>query len=103
MYAVIRSGNKQHRVVQGERLKLEKLNVEVGSDYQFTDVLLVGSDDDIKVGAPVVDGATVSAKIVQQGRHPKVDVFKRKRRKGFHKLKGHRQPFTEVEITAINA
>ena len=72
------------------------------TDNLFGPFLLVGNDDDIKIGTPVVDGATVSAKIVEQGRHAKVDVFKRKRRKGFHKLKGHRQPFTEVEITEIN-
>ena len=103
MYAVIRTGNKQHRVVKGERLKIEKLAAEVGADYEFSDVLLVGSDDDVKIGTPVVDGASVSAKIITQGKHAKVDVFKRKRRKGFHKLKGHRQPFTEVEITEIKA
>ena len=103
MYAVIRTGGKQHRVVAGERLKVEKLIGDVGAELQFTDVLLVGADDNIQIGRPLVDGASVSAKIVTQGRGPKIKVFKRKRRQGFHKMIGHRQPFTEVEITSISA
>ena len=103
MYAVIRTGGKQHRVVAGERLKVEKLTGDVGAELQFTDVLLVGADDDVKIGRPLVEGASVSAKIVTQGRGPKIKVFKRKRRQGFHKMIGHRQPFTEVEITSIRA
>ena len=103
MYAVIRTGGKQHRVVAGERLKVEKLTGDVGAELQFTDVLLVGADDNIQIGRPLVDGASVSAKIVTQGRGPKIKVFKRKRRQGFHKMIGHRQPFTEVEITSISA
>ncbi|MEC9466333.1 MAG: 50S ribosomal protein L21 [Myxococcota bacterium] len=103
MYAVIRTGGKQHRVVAGERLKVEKLTGDVGAELQFTDVLLVGADDDVKIGRPLVEGASVSAKIVTQGRGPKIKVFKRKRRQGFHKMIGHRQPFTEVEITSISA
>lgn len=102
MYAVIRTGGKQHRVVAGERLKVEKLTGDVGAELQFTDVLLVGADDDVKIGRPLVEGASVSAKIVTQGRGPKIKVFKRKRRQGFHKMIGHRQPFTEVEITSIS-
>ena len=102
MYAVIRTGGKQHRVVAGERLKVEKLAGDVGAELQFTDVLLVGADDDVKIGRPLVEGASVSAKIVTQGRGPKIKVFKRKRRQGFHKMIGHRQPFTEVEITSIS-
>ena len=103
MYAVIRTGGKQHRVVAGERLKVEKLTGDVGAELQFTDVLLVGADDNVQIGRPLVDGASVSAKIVTQGRGPKIKVFKRKRRQGFHKMIGHRQPFTEVEITSISA
>jgi len=103
MYAVIRTGGKQHRVVAGERLKIDKLEGEVGGDLQFTDVLLVGAEDDIKIGRPIVDGASVSAKIVTQGKGPKIKVFKRKRRQGFHKMIGHRQLFTEVEIIGISA
>jgi large subunit ribosomal protein L21 len=103
MYAVIRTGGKQHRVVAGERLKIEKLTGDVGAELQFTDVLLVGADDNVQIGRPLVDGASVSAKIVTQGRGPKIKVFKRKRRQGFHKMIGHRQPFTEVEITSISA
>ena len=102
MYAVFVSGGKQHRVVEGETLKLEKIEQAVGDTIEFDQVLMVGEGADVKIGAPVVEGAKVTAEIVEQGRHAKVDVFKRKRRKGFHKLKGHRQPFTEVEIIEIN-
>ena len=84
MYAVIRTGGKQHRVVAGERLKVEKLTGDVGAELQFTDVLLVGADDNIQIGRPLVDGASVSAKIVTQGRGTKIKVFKRMRRQGFH-------------------
>ena len=101
MYAVIRSGGKQHRVNQGERLKVEKLEGDVGVELTLDDILLVATDDEIKVGKPLVDGASVTAKIVSQGLGPKIRVFKRKKRLGFHKTIGHRQPYTELEITAI--
>ncbi|MCK5689207.1 50S ribosomal protein L21 [Myxococcota bacterium] len=100
MYAVIRTGGKQHRVVKGERLRVEKLENEVGVDLTF-DVLLIGGDDNTKVGQPLVDGASVNAKIVSHGRGEKIRVFKRRKRKGFHKTIGHRQPYTELEITGI--
>lgn len=103
MYAVVRTGGKQHRVIKGERLKIEKLAGEVGAELKLEDVLMVGGEGDAKIGTPVVEGAVVSAKIVDQGRGKKIRVFKRKRRKGFHKTIGHRQSYTEVEITGITA
>ncbi|MCK7543694.1 50S ribosomal protein L21 [Marinobacter bryozoorum] len=101
MYAVIVSGGKQHRVKEGETLKLEKLEVETGGTIEFDRVLLVGNGDDIKVGAPVVDGAKVTAEVVNHGRHDKVQIIKFRRRKHHMKRQGHRQWFTEVKITGI--
>ena len=101
MYAVIVSGGKQHRVKEGETLKLEKLEVETGGTVEFDRVLLVGNGDDIKVGAPVVDGATVTAEVVNHGRHDKIQIIKFRRRKHSMKRQGHRQWFTEVKITGI--
>ncbi|WP_328188522.1 50S ribosomal protein L21 [Marinobacter sp. OP 3.4] len=101
MYAVIVSGGKQHRVQEGETLKLEKLEVETGGNVEFDRVLLVGNGDDIKVGAPVVDGAKVTAEVVSHGRHDKVQIIKFRRRKHHMKRQGHRQWFTEVKITGI--
>lgn len=103
MYAVIESGGKQHRVVAGETLKLEKLAGTPGDEITFDQVLLVSDGDDLKVGRPRVDGATVSARIVKQGRAPKIRVFTYKRRKNVARRIGHRQSFTEVEITGISA
>ncbi|MFL1403993.1 50S ribosomal protein L21 [Marinobacter sp. M1N3S26] len=101
MYAVIVSGGKQHRVQEGETLKLEKLEVETGGTVEFDRVLLIGNGDDIKVGAPVVDGAKVTAEVVDHGRHDKVQIIKFRRRKHHMKRQGHRQWFTEVKITGI--
>ena len=103
MYAVIVSGGKQHRVVEGEVLKLEKIEVETGGAVDFDKVLLVADGDDIKVGAPVVEGAKVTAEVVSHGRHDKVKIMKFKRRKHHMKQMGHRQWYTEVKITGINA
>jgi len=102
MFAVIRTGGKQHRVISGERLKIEKLVGDVGAELEFDDILMVGGEE-LKIGQPLVEGANVKAKIVAHGRGKKVKVFKKKRRKGFHKMIGHRQSFTEVEITEISA
>lgn len=101
MYAIIKTGGKQYRVTEGETLRVEKLNVE-GSSVKFDQVLLVGGDQ-VKIGAPMVEGASVDAQILRQGRAKKIIVFKKKRRKGYHKKQGHRQAFTEVKITGINA
>ncbi len=103
MYAVIVSGGKQHRVKEGETLKLEKIEVETGASVEFDQVLLVSNGDDIKVGAPVVAGAKVTAEVVSHGRHKKIKIIKFRRRKHHMKQQGHRQWFTEVKITGINA
>ena len=101
MYAVIVSGGKQHRVKEGETLKLEKLEVETGGTVEIDRVLLIGNGDDIKVGAPVVDGARVTAEVIDHGRHDKIQIIKFRRRKHSMKRQGHRQWFTEVKITGI--
>ncbi|MBA4501126.1 MULTISPECIES: 50S ribosomal protein L21 [Gammaproteobacteria] len=103
MFAVIVSGGKQYRVQEGQTLKLEKLAADAGSSIEFDRVLLVGNGDDIKVGAPVVDGAKVAAEVVAHGRGEKVNIIKFRRRKHHMKRQGHRQWFTEVKITGISA
>src|SRR4051812_31601660 len=100
-YAVVRTGGKQHRVVQGEKLKVERLEGEVGSELVLDDVLMIGGEGSPQIGRPRVAGAQVKAKIVAQGRGEKIRVFKRRRRKGFHKTIGHRQSFTELMIVGI--
>ncbi|WP_020410274.1 50S ribosomal protein L21 [Hahella ganghwensis] len=102
MYAVIVSGGKQHRVREGERIKLEKIEQETGATVEFDKVLLVADGDDVKVGAPVVEGAKVSAEIIAHGRHKKVNIIKFRRRKHHMKRQGHRQWYTEVKITGIS-
>ncbi len=100
MYAVFKTGGKQYRVEQGDRLRVEKLPGSVGDAITFDEVLLVGGDP-IKLGKPVVSGAKVEAKIVDQGLGPKIIVFKFRRRKNYRRKRGHRQPFTALEITSI--
>ena len=102
MYAVIETGGKQYKVEQGDVVFIEKLNVEAGDAVTFDKVLVVGGDD-LKVGAPYVEGATVTANVVKNGKDKKIIVYKYKPKKGYHKKQGHRQPYTKVEITAINA
>lgn len=102
MYAVIESGGKQHRVVEGETLKLEKLEVATGESLTFDKVLLVNSGDELKVGAPYVEGGKVTAEVLSQGRHAKVKIIKFRRRKHSMKQAGHRQWYTEVKITGIS-
>ena len=101
MYAVIESGGKQHRVVVGETLKLEKIDFATGGSVEFNKVYLIADGADIKIGAPVVEGATVTAEVIAQGRADKVKIIKFRRRKHHMKRQGHRQWFTEVKITAI--
>lgn len=103
MYAVFQSGGKQHRVSEGQTLRLEKLDVETGATVEFDSVLLVANGEDIKVGAPLVEGGKVTAEVVQHGRGDKVKIVKFRRRKHSRKQQGHRQWFTEVKITSINA
>ena len=101
MYAVIKTGGKQYRVAAGEKLKVEQLPAEVGAEIVLDQVLLVADGDSLKMGRPLVTGASVQAKVVSQGRHDKVRIFKLRRRKHYQKHQGHRQNFTEIEITGI--
>ncbi|MEZ8825580.1 50S ribosomal protein L21 [Vibrio amylolyticus] len=103
MYAVFQSGGKQHRVSEGQTLRLEKLDVETGATVEFDKVLLVANGEEITVGAPLVNGGKVTAEVVQHGRGDKVKIVKFRRRKHSRKEQGHRQWFTEVKITGINA
>jgi len=103
MYAVIKSGGKQYRVQEGQTLKLEKLEIPTGETIEFDEVLLVAEGDDVTVGAPLVEGAKVSAEIVDHGRAKKINIIKFRRRKHSMKRQGHRQWFTEVKITGISA
>jgi len=103
MFAVIKTGGKQYRVAPGDVLRVETLDGDKGSNVEFSDVLLVDNDGDVKVGAPTVDGAKVTAEIVSHGRGKKVLVFKHKRRKSYRKLNGHRQNYTELKIKDISA
>jgi large subunit ribosomal protein L21 len=103
MYAVIESGGKQHRVAEGETLRLEKIEAPTGESIEFDRVLMVGSGDDVKIGTPLVDSGKVTAEVVSHGRHEKVKIIKFNRRKHHRKQAGHRQWFTEVKITGISA
>ena len=103
MYAVFQSGGKQHRVSEGQTLRLEKLDAETGATVEFDKVLLVANGEEIAVGAPLVEGGKVTAEVVQHGRGDKVKIVKFRRRKHSRKQAGHRQWFTEVKITGINA
>ncbi|MCX7514781.1 50S ribosomal protein L21 [Frateuria edaphi] len=102
-YAVIKTGGKQYRVQQGDVLRVELLDAEEGANVSFDQVLLVGSGDAVNVGVPTVAGATVSATVRRHGRADKIRIIKFRRRKHHKKQMGHRQHFTEVEITGINA
>jgi len=101
MYAVIQTGGKQYRVNQGLKLKVEKLDVAEGDSVELDKVLMVANGDDVKIGTPYVDGGKVTAKVVSHGRGKKVKIIKFKRRKHHLKRQGHRQAFTELEITDI--
>lgn len=102
MYAVIATGGKQYKVEEGKSVRVEKLPGDVGGEVTFDQVLFVGTESEPKIGMPNVSGVTVAAKILAQDRARKVIVYKKKRRKGFEKRYGHRQPYTEVKITKIN-
>lgn len=103
MYAVILSGGKQYRVKEGDVLKLESLPEENGSTFDFEKVLMVGEGSDIKLGSPYLTGSKVSATVLSQGRHKKIEIIKFRRRKHHEKWQGHRQNYTEVKITKIVA
>jgi large subunit ribosomal protein L21 len=98
---VFRTGGKQYRASEGAVLRVERLDAEVGDTVEFDQVLLVGEGSDVKIGAPVLDGGKVEAKVRSQGRGRKIEVVKFKRRKNYRRTLGHRQYFTEVEITSI--
>ena len=102
MYAIIATGGKQYRVSEGDVIYIEKIDAQVDSTVSF-DVLLMGNDGDVKIGTPVVEGVKVEGKVVGQIRGEKIVVYKYKSKKNYHRRAGHRQPYTKVEITGINA
>ncbi|HXV62985.1 MAG TPA: 50S ribosomal protein L21 [Vicinamibacteria bacterium] len=101
MYAIIETGGKQHRAVPGEPLRVERLEAESGETVRFDKVLLVSRDGEVSLGSPYVDGASVVATVTGQERAPKILVFKKKRRKGYRRTRGHRQAFTALRIESI--
>ena len=103
MYAVIKTGGKQYRVAAGEKIKVEQIPADVGSEITIDQVFMVGEGDAVKIGTPVVAGASVKATVVSHGRHDKIKIFKMRRRKHYQKHQGHRQNFTELRIEAISA
>ncbi len=103
MYAVIETGGKQVRVQEGDTIFIEKLNVEANADVTFDKIVAVGTDAGLKVGAPYVDGATVTAKVLKNGKAKKITVFTYKPKKGEKRKMGHRQPYTQVQIESIKA
>ena len=102
MYAIIETGGKQYKVTEGDVITVEKLAVEQRQQYDFDKVIMVAKENDVTVGAPYVAGAKVSASVLGEGKHKKVVVYKYKSKKGFHKKKGHRQPFTKLQIQSIS-
>lgn len=103
MYAIVRTGGKQYQVEAGDTLRVEKLQGEVGDTVELDDVLLVVDGETVTIGQPVVEGAKVVAKVLEQGRHKKIIVFKKKRRQGYQVKKGHRQMYTALKIETIFA
>jgi len=103
MYAIIKTGGKQYMVNEGDVLTIEKLDVEAGAKISFDEVLAVGGNGDVKIGNPVVAGASVEATVIGNGKARKIIVFKYKPKKDYRKKQGHRQPYTKVKIEKINA
>jgi large subunit ribosomal protein L21 len=103
MYAIIETGGKQYAVAPGDRVRVEKLQGDVGAEINFDRVLLVGEGENVTVGTPVVSGAKVTGKILSHGRDKKVIVFKMRRRTNYRRKQGHRQHFTELEVTEVSA
>jgi large subunit ribosomal protein L21 len=103
MYAVVKTGGKQYRVSAGEKLRIESIPAEVGQEIVLDQVLVVADGDQLKMGTPLVAGATVKAKVLKQGRGDKVLIFKMRRRKHYRRSQGHRQNYTEIEILGIAA
>ena len=102
MYAVVKTGGKQYRVVIGEKLKVEQIHADIGSQIVLDQVLSVAHSDQVAVGTPLVAGATVTATVVSHGRGEKIRIFKMRRRKHYQKHQGHRQNYTEIRIDAIS-
>ncbi|WP_100373623.1 50S ribosomal protein L21 [Bacillus sp. FJAT-45037] len=102
MYAIIETGGKQIKVQEGQEIYIEKLDIEAGEVVSFDNVLMIGGDD-VKVGAPLVEGATVTGKVEKHGRNKKIIVYKMKAKKNYRRKQGHRQPYTKVVIDKINA
>lgn len=102
MYAIIKTGGKQHRVSQGDEIAVEKVAGCKGDTFIFDEVLMVSSEQDVQIGAPTLTGAKVVSEIIEQAKGPKLVVFRMKRRKGYHKKTGHRQPLTRVRIKEIS-
>ena len=102
MYAVIKTGGKQYKVAAGEKIKIEQIAAEVGQEITIDEVLAIGDGAGLKVGSPLVAGASITATVVAHGRHDKVRIFKMRRRKHYQKRQGHRQNFTEIQIGALN-
>ena len=102
-YAIIKTGGKQYRVSEGDTIRVEKIQGEVGSSIELDEVLMVGGGEKVSVGTPFVSGAKVTAEIVAQDRAKKIIVFKMKRRKNYRRKQGHRQPYTELRITGVSA
>jgi len=102
MYAIVKTGGKQYQVAAGDQLMVEKLDGNIGDSIELNEVMLVADGDAVTVGQPLVEGAKVLATITEQGKHRKIKVFKRKRRKGYRLMKGHRQPYTALKIADIN-
>ena len=103
MYAVFKTGGKQYRATTGDILKVEKIEAEKGATVELDQVLMVGEGEDVKIGAPYLEGGKVTATVVDHGRHKKIKVIKFKRRKNYRRQMGHRQYFTQIEITGIDA
>ena len=101
MYAIIETGGKQYKVTEGDIITVEKLNVEAGQEVTFNTVLVLSKNDTVSVGAPYVEGASVVASVLGEGKEKKVVVYKYKPKKGFHKKRGHRQPFIKLQIKSL--
>jgi large subunit ribosomal protein L21 len=103
MYAIIKTGGKQYRVENGLKLKIEQVPADVGSELVIDQVLMIADGDNISMGKPLVNGASVKATVLEQGRHEKIRIFKMRRRKHYQKHQGHRQNYTQIQITDISA
>ncbi|MES2771982.1 MAG: 50S ribosomal protein L21 [Pseudomonadota bacterium] len=101
MYAVIKTGGKQYRVVAGEKLKIEQIPADIGAEIILDQILMLGEGETVKIGAPLIVGASIKATVIAQGRHDKIRIFKMRRRKHYQKHQGHRQNYTEIRIDLI--